>query len=925
MASAVQEQIVKSLERILDLRRGDLGRGFLLSFSLFLIAAAVIVGKIARDALFLNHFPATQLPYADIGVAVLVGFVVAGSVQISSRFGFSATLLGTMFVSTAVSLMFWLSAHYYNFSWLYPILYVWAGIFGVLAPAQLWTLCNRVLTTREAKRLFGLIGAGAITGWIFAGAFSRVLAQTFGTESLLLVMAILSLLGAMAVALSIRGVSARQGTGVTADVALSLRESLRRIWFSKHLRSIAVLICLSSFVTTIVGWQFKAIAKQFLANKDALASFFGDFNFYAGIIALAVQLLLASRLLRRFGVGPVLMLAPLAVVFTSVGVLVWGSLLTVILLRGSDQILRYSLDKPAVELLYLPVPASIKVQVKTLIDTVIWRIGDGLAGIFLLVFATALHVPARQIGWITLLLAPPLITAAFYSRRSYVATLRNTVRKHQLDAGVSFTSVLDRDATMEITRSNLSAGDSTQMLYAMSLFDLEKRPSAHSLLRDRLSYPDPAVRRKSISILRAARDPSAAQAVEPLLRDPNLQVRTEAMLYLSECSDFDPLVHIENLGDFPDFSIRAGLAAFLANPGESQNIPAAAEILDRMVRETGTEGKRNRLEAARLLAMLPPQFPEQLIVLLADSDQEVAREAIRAVVKLREVRLLPQLIELLAQRDFAKEIQTAVASFGDSAVGLLGNYLADLGRPPAIRRRIPVIFANIRTQSAADVLVRSLIEKDIRVRTRVLSALRDICKHHPATKLDTEFLDRILTIQIMEHCHTYQILEVLKSVHHAPVPVLLPLREAIEHQMEQLFAILGLRYPRELVSAYFSLQSDNASVHDNALEYLDNVLDPELRRKLVPLLDARTGDSERAHLAERITGRGSPSLNEAVTFLLASGDPWLKRCGIGAAAAYGLHSFEPSLDCCSGDADPAVREAAQRAKCVLRGTIQKRD
>ena len=250
MASAVQEQIVKSFERILDLRRGDLGRGLPLSVSLFLVAAAVVIGKIARDVLFLNHFPATQLPYADIGVAVLVGFVVAGCVQISRRFGYSVTLLGTMLAASVVNLLFWLSAHYYDFSWLYPILYIWAGIFGVLAPAQVWTLCNRVLTTREAKRLFGLIGAGGITGWIFAGAFSRVLAQTFGTESLLLIMALLSLLSTMAVVLFVHRVSAwqeqGQAPGVAAAVTLSLRESLRSIRSSQHLRSIAVLICLSS-------------------------------------------------------------------------------------------------------------------------------------------------------------------------------------------------------------------------------------------------------------------------------------------------------------------------------------------------------------------------------------------------------------------------------------------------------------------------------------------------------------------------------------------------------------------------------------------------------------------------------------------------------------------------------------------------------
>jgi len=923
MASDIQEQVIKSLERVLDLRRGDLGRGFSLAISLFLVAAAVIAGKIARDALFLNHFPATQLPYADIGVAVLVGFVVAGCMQISRRFSFSATLLGTMLVSTVVSLLFWLSAHYYDYRWLYPILYVWAGIFGVLAPTQVWTLCNHVLTTREAKRLFGVIGAGAITGWIFAGALSRIVAQRLGTESLLLAVALFSLLGALAIFLSVRGVSAQQEQEQSPGVAtpLSLRESLQTIWSSQHLRSIAVLIALSSFVTTIVGWQFKAIAKQFLIQKDVLASFFGDFNFYAGVVALVVQLLLASRLLRRFGVGPVLMLAPLVVIVTSVGVVVWGTLLSVILLRGGDQVLRYSLDKPAMELLYLPVPASIKVQAKTFIDTVIWRMGDGVAGVFLLLFATSLRVPGRQFAWIPLLLSPALIAAALYSRRFYVATLRDTVRKHHLDAGVRFTSVLDRDATIEIMRSNVSARDSKQVLYAMSLFDLEKRPSTHPLLHDRINYPDPAVRRKSISLLRAARDPSAVQAVEPMLCDPNLEVRTEALLYLAECSNLDPLAHIKTLGDFPDFSIRAGVVSFLATPGESQNIPAAAEILDQMVRKTGPEGRESRLEAARLVAMLPPEFPEPLIVLLQDADHEVTRQAICAVVKLRQARFLPQLIERLDQRDLVKEIQMAVASFGDSAIEFLGASLADLSRPPTIRRRIPPILAKIGTQSAATALVDCLIEKDIRVRTRILGALRDICKHHPAIKLDIQILDRTLTAEIAEHCRAYQILEVMSGVHPAPAAVLHPLREGIQHQLEHLFAILSLRYPRELVSAYFSLRSGETSVHDNALEYLDNVLDPELRRNLVPLLDARTSDSERAHQAGRITGSGLPSLDEAVAFLLQSGDPWLKCCGAGAVAAYRLHSFQPSLDHCTNDSDPAVREAAQQAKCVLRTTI----
>jgi hypothetical protein len=47
---------------------------------------------------------------------------------------------------------------------------------GVIAAAQVWTLANYVLTTREAKRLFGFIGSGAISGNIVGGFVENVAA-----------------------------------------------------------------------------------------------------------------------------------------------------------------------------------------------------------------------------------------------------------------------------------------------------------------------------------------------------------------------------------------------------------------------------------------------------------------------------------------------------------------------------------------------------------------------------------------------------------------------------------------------------------------------------------------------------------------------------------------------------------------------------
>ena len=72
---------------------------------------------------------------------------------------------------------------------------------------------------------------------------------------------------------------------------------------SSHLKSIATLICITSIVTTAAGWQFKAIAEQAFAEKDAMAAFFGSFQGFAGALSPLAQLLLTTRVLQRFGVG----------------------------------------------------------------------------------------------------------------------------------------------------------------------------------------------------------------------------------------------------------------------------------------------------------------------------------------------------------------------------------------------------------------------------------------------------------------------------------------------------------------------------------------------------------------------------------------------------------------------------------------------
>jgi AAA family ATP:ADP antiporter len=328
---------------------------------LFLTISAYVLGKVARDALFLAQFQAVRLPYADIASGAVVGLAVLVYLRLGKHRWLTSLLVGTPLFFAATCAMFWILALRAHPSWLFPLIYIWVGIFGVLGPTQVWSLANLMLTTREAKRIFGMVGGGAILGWIFAGYLSRVLTQAFGTESLLLGMTVLlvpcSVLMGVAAKSKLPDNSFDQSVAEVAGSGQEdFRNSLRSVFSSSYLRAVAAVTCISSLATTLTGWQFKALAKQFSVNKDAMAIFFGDFYFYAGILSLLFQLLLTTRLLRRFGIGPMLFLLPIIVLCGSGGLLIWGTVGAALFLKGGDQILRYSIDRSTVELLYLPLP-----------------------------------------------------------------------------------------------------------------------------------------------------------------------------------------------------------------------------------------------------------------------------------------------------------------------------------------------------------------------------------------------------------------------------------------------------------------------------------------------------------------------------------------------------------------------------------------
>jgi len=836
--------------------------------------------------------------------------------------------VGTLLFFSVNALMFWYAFRFHRFELLPGIFFVWVNCYGVIAPVQAWSFANSLFDTRQAKRLFGLVGSGASFGAITGGVLARFLVGPVGgTINLMLVLAVL-LLGAAAI-VTVANYRIRR-LGLIRRGSPSSRQfsdTWQDILASPYLRLMAGLVFVSAIATQWTSFQLNVVAgRRFGDDLDSLTQFFGTFNFLVGIVSFLVQVFVTGRVLRAVGVTATILALPLALTTGSVLILLVPVFWPVLLTNASDQGLRFSVDKATYELLYLPISSSRRAHIKTAIDIVVNRVADGV-GAVLLGLATRgfLMLPGMDIGvrgtaGLNLFTLSVWLVLAWRLRTEYVRTIQDSIHRHRIDSERVTTAVTERTAA-DVLREKLAAADPSEVRYALDLIEGQHTRKWHPALRDLLTHPDPEIRRRSLAILSTAGDGEIADRVPLMLRDPDIGVRTEALLYLSRESGVDPLRQIEELGDFEDFSIRAGAAAFLAAPGPSRNLEAARVLLEGMVSSAGPGGRRDRAEAARLIGTIREQGLFDLLPqLITDEDLEVARQAVRAAHRIAREELVAPLVVALGRPELADEAADALARLGDAIVPELARALRDEGVAVEVRRELPSVLLRIATAEAEHALVASLLESDGTVRHRIIASLNKLKTVRPDIRIDPGIVELLLAAEIAGHYRSYQVLGPLQTPLKDDAPVLEALRHSMEQELERIFRLMALLFPQAgLHDAYVGVRSSNPGVRANALEFLDNVLEPALRHVLVPLLDSQVTIEERIELANRLVGAPLENAQQAVATLLASDDPWLRSCAIQAVGTLQLRALAPELKKYETSGDPLVRQSVAAARVQLAG------
>jgi len=706
----------------------------------------------------------------------------------------------------------------------------------------------------------------------------------------------------------------------------SLGDSFKLIHSSRYLLMLTALVAVGCLATCILGYQFKLIAKgTFGSNTEGLAVYFCRFNGYMGLASFVFQLALTPLLLSTFGIRVTLFVTPVALMASSLGVLAAPTLLMASILRGSHYMLRFSLDKSSTELLYIPISPESRSQVKSFIDSFIWRSADGLAGLILWLFTDALNLSPSQVSLVNLVALGAWMYIANQVRREYLNVLRQAIERRTLDPEKTAAQVLD-STTIEVLAHALERGGEQQLMYGMSLFEMSRQTGWHPALRRLLEHCSPSVRKQALRLLGDAGDREILPRMEKLLGDESLEVRAEALRYLVVHAGRDPLTLLNEESSLPPHVIQGAVVTYLARADEPEYSPAAKLILDSMLNQAGPDAPSARCEAARVLGLIPPpsELHDRLHQLLHDENPDVVEQALLSAGKSRIRELLPIVIARLAQPRLVPAVRAALIQYDMRAVGILQSYLNDAAIPLAVRKQIPRTLACIPSVESAAALANSLVQRDPGLRFDVLKALNKMRERDPELlPRDLNYSD-LVSAELIGYYRSFQILAALDRPFpadhlHGSVRLLKrAFQEHMDQELERIFRLLALSYsPHDLQNAFVGLASHRPDLQANALEMLEHLLQPELFRRLASALDAEADPRQRLDYARRLCGAEVRSRNEALRILLNSEDCWLRACALYVAGGLRLTELLAEMNKVECNHDPLLVETRNWAQAQL--------
>ena len=876
--------------RLADIRPGE-GR-FVVGSSATLagIIAAHVSLETARDALFLTELGARELVWVYMIMAVLVAAMGRLSASVDRLLGRSNALILTLMLAALGTTIFYVAGRSPELTFAF---YLWVGVTGTLLLLQFWLFAAARFTVAQGRRLFGLIAAGGVLGAVAGGALSTLLTRFFPVESLLAMALVLHL--ATALLITTAPAASTLSTSSRRASWNELRGAMRR---NPYVKRIALLTVLSTATLLFVDYAFKAVTQERIAEAN-LARFLAMYYMGINAAALLIQVVMAMRVLQRAGTVLSLSILPLTLIVTAGAPLIFGGALAgAILTRGAEGSLRHSLHKVSFELLFLPLESRQRTVAKSLMESFVARMTQGLAALGLLLLGKAgLDQPKVLLAAVVIGAALWLATALSL-RRPYLAQFRSMMGREEGRARFHLDELsLD---SVEVVIESLSSSQESEVLGAMALFEEAKRTRIIPALL--LYHPSEAVLLRALSLVPSRDRKDWPALAERLLSHPSLQVRLAAARALGR----NGLTERLDPDRFEEPELVAVSAFYqadrLSDPTEHEKIAALLRA------------QPSHEDSAAELAILnaisdhgSKRWADFLLRLHAPRDLRQARHLADAMARVRDPRFVAPLIEMLRQRTCIEGARRALLSIGTPALEALMDMAHRPGTDDAFQKNLIVTIGQFDVQAAADYLINALHEsRPGGVRYKALVALCSMLGRS-RFRVNPERLLPLVTENGEQYLVDTLILRRIEGslasmpLRAQPTGQLLLglLRDKRRQSIERMTRLLQLMHPREnLRRVYHAVTGRDPAAKAAAAELVEVLTlgnDETLREIVRTVMDA-TGTLGREEHLSLLLGIEFRSLSDAIGSLLRSNDPALSAIAAEFAKQAGLSEVDPLID-----------------------------
>jgi len=508
----------------------------------------------------------------------------------------------------------------------------------------------------------------------------------------------------------------------------------------------------------------------------------------------------------------------------------------------------------------------VKNKTKSFIDVVVDSVATGIAGCLLIFVVKGLEFEAYQISILILILLSVWLFFIFKVRTTYFESFRENL--------ISFTAKQTkkkkRKSKSVSTKSTiinvLENGEESEILYMLNKVNDVSDKRLKNLIIQLLDHSSNEVKAAAISNLYLLDKGTAIDKVQELIYQRDDEVVLAAMRYLLIHTDInglelfdaylnhkDPYISSAALlclavesRDNKKLAQRYKLGLRIAKQIEHVNLPSDTHRIEETIELIQTIGYA---ENSRFYSYITAHFNNK--------NDEVIKAAIKAAGISSSPLFLDSLLDFLQHKKFRNEAISALKNYGHAIIKELIFKLNYDQIDPNSKQFIPEIIGAFGGQKAVNALFKLLRNKDLIVRLESARVLNQLKSNHPSLKFSKRDVVRLILQECKLYHRTLSAMQIQKQIFLKYEEMLTSdkdveefsarnslidlLERRLDHGLEQIFTLLGLRYQqKDIEIAYQGIISEKQEVRANAIEFLDNLLQPNLKQTLLPLVENST-------------------------------------------------------------------------------------